>query len=144
MSHLITRRKNAISFLLFGCLIVPLGAHGADIASFSKQPDEWFKSDEGKRVLDNVLTWQNKNGGWWKAYDATKPRPNAKAPQKDERYPAQDQNLSGDVSTFDNKATWSELRLLARAFTLTKVQKYRDAFDRGLEFVFRSQYPNGG
>src|SRR5688500_725799 len=144
MSHLITRRKNTILVVLLGCLIAPSGAYGADIASFSMQSDEWFKSEEGKRVLDNVLTWQNKNGGWWKAYDATKPRPGAKAPQKDERYPAQDQNLSGDVSTFDNKATWSELRLLARAFTLTKEQRYRDAFDRGLEFVFRSQYPNGG
>jgi pectinesterase len=139
------RRKNTIVVILLGWLIAPLCASAADVASFSKQPDEWFRSKEGRRILDNVLTWQNDNGGWWKAYDPTKPRGgDGKAPPRDERYPAQDQNLSGDVSTFDNKATWSELRLLARAFTLTKDKRYEDAFSRGLEFVFVSQYPNGG
>jgi pectinesterase len=145
MSQQITRRKTTILLLMLACLSAPPRATGADITAFAKQPDEWFKSDEGKRVLDNVLTWQTRHGRWWKAYDPTKPNPDAKTPPKrDERYPAQDQNLSGDIGTFDNKATWSELRLLARAVTLTKEQKYRDAFDRGLEFVFRSQYPNGG
>ncbi len=130
MSHPLNRRKDAILFLL-GCLIVPLHAAAADIATFSKQRDEWFRSADGRQILDNVLTWQNKNGGWWKAYDPTKPRSDAKTPQRDERFPAQDQNLTGDIGTFDNKATWSELRLLARAYSLTNEQKYRDAFDAG-------------
>ena len=51
---------------------IPLFASSAladDITKFRDRPDAWFTSDEGKRFLDNVLTWQNKNGGWWKAYD---------------------------------------------------------------------------
>src|SRR5688572_23217965 len=119
MSNKRARPKSTILILLLGCVMAPLCTRAADVASFSKQPDAWFTSDEGKRVLDNILTWQNKHGGWWKAYDATKPRPGAK-PSKDARYPEQDQNLSGEVGTFDNKATWSELRLLARGYTLTK------------------------
>ncbi|MGB7158377.1 MAG: pectate lyase [Tepidisphaeraceae bacterium] len=136
------RRKNAILFLI-GWLAMPLLACAADISSLSKQPDEWFTSDDGKRSLDNVLTWQNGNGGWWKAYDPNSPRKGA-ADKVDPRFPKQDQNLSGQVSTFDNKATWSELRLLARAVRLTNEQKYEDAFDRGLKFTLAAQYPNGG
>src|SRR5688500_11731740 len=59
------------------------------------RPDEWVTSDEGKFVLPNILSWQNKNGGWWKAYDVTKPRP------------AGDAEANKGQSIFDNGATWS-------------------------------------
>jgi pectinesterase len=145
MSLPTARRKNAIQVVLALLLIAPACASAADIGSLSKVPDEWFRSPEGKRVLDNVLSWQNDNGGWWKAYDVNKARAIKDEPAKrDERYPAADQNLSGHVSTFDNKATWSELRLLARAYRITKDEKYREAFSKGLEFAFNAQYPNGG
>ncbi|HEV2294929.1 MAG TPA: pectate lyase [Tepidisphaeraceae bacterium] len=143
MAHELTRRKNTI-VLLLAWLMLPLCASAADISDFAKQPDEWFTSDQGRRVLDNVITWQNPNGGWWKAYDPNQPKPGSAAPKKDARFPAQDQNLSGQVSTFDNKATWSELRLLGRAYTLTKGPKYKEAFDRGIKFVLAAQYDNGG
>ena len=45
-----------------------------DLSKQVSKPDEWFKSPEGRTILDNVVSWQNANGGWWKAYDATKPR----------------------------------------------------------------------
>jgi len=146
MSSKMARRKNAIGVLIALLLLVAsLRARAADIGTLSKQPDEWFRSAEGKRILDNVLTWQNDNGGWWKAYDVKKARVVKDEPAKrDERFPAADQNLSGHVSTFDNKATWSELRLLSRAYRITKDEKYKDAFSKGLEFTFNAQYPNGG
>jgi PelA/Pel-15E family pectate lyase len=47
-------------------------------------------------------------------------------------------------STFDNGATYTEMRLLARAYAATKDEKYKQSFERGLKFIFDSQYPNGG
>jgi len=144
MSPQLARRKSTIAVLLCALTLPCSASRAADISSVSKQPDAWFTSDEGRKVLDNVLTWQNGNGGWWKQYDVAKPRKGGAPERIDPRFPPQDQNLSGQVSTFDNRATWSELRLLARAVTLTKDPKYKEAFDRGVKFVIAAQYPNGG
>jgi PelA/Pel-15E family pectate lyase len=97
---------------------------------------EWFKSDEGKKLADIIVTWQNPEGGWWKDYDAKSPRPADLVRDENDAWQR--------VSTFDNGATYSEIRLLARAYAATKDEKYRHAFDRGLKFVFDAQYPNGG
>jgi PelA/Pel-15E family pectate lyase len=103
-----------------------------DITKYRDRPDEWFTSDEGKFVLSNILSWQNKNGGWWKAYDVTKPRP------------AGDAEANKGQSIFDNGATWSELRVLGRAFRVTQKPEYREAFDKGLAMTLAAQYDNGG
>jgi pectinesterase len=102
------------------------------VHSYRDKPDDWLATDEGTRVLTNILSWQTPAGGWWKSYDAEKAYD-----------PATPREGSGR-GTFDNNATWSELRLLARAFTKTQKPAYRAAFDRGLRFVLDAQYPNGG
>src|SRR5687767_9448082 len=104
-----------------------------------EKPAEWWKSAEGKKLADNIVTWQNPEGGWWKTYDPKIPRP------ADLVRPGP---TGGDdwesASTFDNSATYTEIRLLARAYAATKDDKYKQAFDRGLKFVFDAQYPSGG
>jgi PelA/Pel-15E family pectate lyase len=47
-------------------------------------------------------------------------------------------------TTFDNGATHSQLNYLAQSYTKTKIEKYKDAFIRGIEFVLSAQYENGG
>jgi PelA/Pel-15E family pectate lyase len=129
--------------------LVPALATAApmDLSKLVDRPDDWFKSPDGRKILDNIVTWQNANGGWWKAYDATVPRP-AKLPEITDptnKAPANDRDsVWHRTSTFDNKATYTELRLLARGYRVTQDTKYRDAFDRGIKFVFDAQYPNGG
>lgn len=103
-----------------------------DIDDVADQPDAWYTSDEGRRVLNNVVAWQQPTGGWWKAYDVTQP------------HGPEDRDPQGGLSTFDNKATWSELRVLAKAYTLTEEPTYRDAFTRGLRATLDAQYANGG
>src|SRR5262249_8393494 len=98
------------------------------------QPDAWFTS-EGKAIVDNILTWQNVNGGWWKAYNVEKPDP---------EFAEKNGKKSGHDSGFDNGATYSEMRVLARAYRVTQEAKYKDAFDRGLRFTLDSQFANGG
>jgi PelA/Pel-15E family pectate lyase len=134
--------------LLIGSVAAPVARAAAkvDVSKFLTKPDAWFTSDEGRRMLDNIASWQNANGGWWKGYDATVPRDEnlpltddySKAPPDD------NEAVWRRTSTFDNKATVSELRLLARAFRLTQEPKYRQSFERGIKFVFDAQYPSGG
>src|SRR3954469_7312362 len=99
------------------------------------QPDAWFIG-EGKSLVENVLTWQNKNGGWWKAYDVEK----ANSAAVDEA----GVKKNGSDSGFDNGATYSEMRIVARAYRVTQNARYKKAFDRGLKFMLDAQYPNGG
>ena len=51
-------------------------------------------------------------------------------------------------STFDNDSTYSELRYLAEVAAAggetRRVDAWRQAFLRGLDYVFAAQYPNGG
>src|SRR5690348_11615784 len=124
---------------LFAALLVVSTAAAAprrmEASDQVDRPDEWFTTADGRRIVDNILSWQNANGGWWKAYDASVIRP-AELPE----------DTSGwhRTSTFDNRATYSELRVLARAYRVTQDTKYRDAFLRGMKFVFDAQYRNGG
>jgi PelA/Pel-15E family pectate lyase len=97
--------------------------------------DAWVASDEGKRVADNLLSWQYPSGGWPKNYDASTPKP-ANAGEGDDH--------GAWEGTFDNGGTYSELRLLARAYTAHKKPEYRDAFGRGLKFLLKAQFPSGG
>jgi PelA/Pel-15E family pectate lyase len=105
-----------------------------------EKPAEWWKSDEGKNLADHIVSWQNPEGGWWKQYDPKTPRPAALV----RGGPTGGDDDWQSVSTFDNGATYTEIRLLARAYDATKDDKYKQAFDRGLTFVFDAQYPNGG
>jgi pectinesterase len=108
------------------------------------EPDAFFTSPPGLAIADNVVGWQNPNGGWFKNYDPTQPRP-ANILDDPKSGPAgDDDSVWHRVSTFDNSATYSEMRVLARAYRVLKKDAYRRAFDRGLEYIFESQYPNGG
>src|SRR5205823_4947889 len=109
------------------------------------QPDSWFKSDEGRKIADNVLSWQNANGGWWKNYDINKARPVHVGPGRTDDGAAGDtEDVWHKVSTFDNGATYSEMNILARAYRVTQNEAYKDSFNKGLKYIFAAQYPNGG
>ena len=111
-----------------------------------KKPADWFASPAGKTFADNLVTWQNPEGGWWKQYDPKSPRP-ANVPPANRAGPgaANDQEDAWRTSsTFDNGATYTEMRFLARAYAATREAKYKQSFERGLQFIFDAQYPNGG
>ncbi len=104
-------------------ILLPVAAFAAapklEVGKIAEQPDEWFTSAEGRQIVDNIVTWQNSNGGWWKAYKLTE----ARAPRTDaekDAIPEKDRRSSWErTSTFDNKATHSELRILAKAYRMT-------------------------
>jgi PelA/Pel-15E family pectate lyase len=94
-----------------------------------RQSPDWYKTGDATRLADAVIRRQNADGGWGKNIDPTIP------PTK-----------SGDnaESTIDNGATWTHLMFLARVVTATKEERFRKAFDKGLDYLLAAQYPNGG
>ena len=111
-----------IPILLLACPVMAGSAR-----DYLDKPNTWFNSTEGKKVISNVLSHQDKNGIWPKNINTT-----GKAIQKEIR------------GTFDNSATLNELRLLAHAFQSTKNIKYKNAFLKGLACILKAQYKNGG
>src|SRR5262245_36008401 len=115
--------------LVSAALCAFTGRAAAGPAAYLSKPDAWFASDEGKRVAANILAHQSELGGWPKNTDTTAP---FKGDRKDIK------------PTFDNGATTDELRLLARAYAATGDKAYRAAFEKGLDYLLKAQYPSGG
>lgn len=104
---------------------------------FGFDPDaaaSWYHTDAGKAVLSSILSLQTPSGGWSKRTDMSQPR-----------QPGQQFGVEPNyIPTFDNSATTTQLRVLARAYTATGNPDYAAAFYRGLQLIFQAQYPNGG
>lgn len=106
-----------------------------DVAT--RMPSEWYGSDEAKLVAENVLLAQKEIGGW------EKNKPYHKEFTKSERaHYINDKSEIG--ATFDNSATITELRFLAKVYSNFKDERYKMAFEKGLNYIFISQYENGG
>lgn len=121
----------------------------------SDRPDEWYSRPLQRRAAENIVTFQTPSGGWSKNLDLTsRPRPAGMfyAPNNSSRFLAAadfDVPLNGwsYVGTFDNDATTMPLRFLARVISASGTNDtvaLRASFVRGMEYIFASQYPNGG
>ncbi len=97
---------------------------------FINKPDDWFRSAEGRTVVDNILSFQSPAGSWPKNTDCVS-----------HAYRGDTAEIQG---TFDNAATTDELCLLARAVNATHDERGREAFLRGLDHILAAQYPSGG
>src|SRR5690348_6002357 len=72
---------------------------------YASKSDEWFRSEEGRRITANVLSQQADSGSWPKNFDTSQ-----------EPYRGDRSKIEG---TFDNGATFGELRFVARAYRAT-------------------------
>jgi PelA/Pel-15E family pectate lyase len=106
-------------------------------AKILEQSSEWYGSGEATRIADNVLLFQRDSGGWPKNIDM--------AALLSEREKA---NLAREKatmdSTIDNGATFTQLSFLARVYTRTRNERYGDAFKKGVDYLLKAQYENGG
>lgn len=106
-------------------------------ADAHNKADEWYSSAEALRIADNVVLYQRESGGWPKNIDMGKPfdeseRPTLLAQKKE------------TDSTIDNGATYTQLSFLARVYTKTQQARHRESFLKGLDYLLKAQYPNGG
>lgn len=118
--------------------------------------EDWYRSPEAVRIAEIVVSFQTPAGGWSKNLDLTKqPRQPGqlfalgngfRVTGRDDFDSPRDPGWNY-VGTFDNGATTTQLRFLAkvaRALGGEKGRPYQDALLRGLDYLFAAQYPNGG
>ena len=116
---------------------------------------DWYGGDEARRIADILRSFQTPAGGWSKNTDFTQ---RVRAPGEmfgvengslwlgtNDFDQPQDASWSY-VGTFDNDATTTELRFLAKVISAnaTNSAAWRAAFSRGLDYIFAAQFPNGG
>jgi PelA/Pel-15E family pectate lyase len=121
-----------------------------------EKPTAWYGEAEGRRIADIIVSFQTPAGGWSKNLNMTvHPRAPGEsfAPNNRSRFLGE-----GDfdaphnprwnyVGTFDNDATSTELRYLAKVITAVggdKATPYRASFLHGIDYILAAQYPNGG
>jgi len=93
-------------------------------------------------VADNMLMFQRNYGGWPKhlgnnAIDYKKEYTVA------ERAAITDDSGTNDA-TIDNDATTKEIKYLVKAYKQFNNKKYLDAAERGIRYLLKAQYANGG
>lgn len=103
-----------------------------------EQNKEFFKTDEARRIGEQMILYQRVTGGWPKNINMARTMTDAEKKQV-----AEEKNRTTD-STIDNGATFTQLNFLARLFNETKDKRYREAFQKGIAFLLGGQYENGG
>lgn len=111
-----------------------------------KQAPLWYQTDEAARIADQVLVYQKDNGGWEKNVDIALMLTKAER----EKLVAERSNVT--ETTIDNRTTYPQVAYLAKVITAsllkqsppTNFPKYKDAFNKGLDYLLGSQYENGG
>lgn len=112
------------------------------------RPAAWYASPEARHIADVIASFQTPAGGWSKnmARDGAirlQGQPYVAA----HAHAAPDDVPWNWVGTFDNDATTTELRFLARVAAQAPGavgEAWRASFLRGLDYVLEAQYPNGG
>nr|AAW84070.1 pectate lyase [uncultured bacterium] len=111
-----------------------------------KQKPLWYQTDEAARVADQLLIYQKENGGFEKNVDMA-----LMLTQKEkEELTAKRSDVS--ETTIDNRTTYPQVAYLGRVITASLLKpsppanlpKYKDAFNKGLDYLLASQYENGG
>jgi pectinesterase len=103
----------------------------------TRMPNEWYASDEARKVAETVLFCQQEIGGWAK----NKPYHH---PLTDAARAAVEKSRSGVGATIDNGSTITEMKFLVRMYDQTKEERYYKAFEKGFNYLLAAQYPNGG
>ena len=96
-----------------------------------------YKSTEIISIADNILLYQKDNGGWPKNYDMLAILTPA---QKDSLLKVK--NILN--TTFDNSTTYSQIACLANIYSTTKLERFKAAVLRGIDYILSAQYKNGG
>jgi PelA/Pel-15E family pectate lyase len=101
------------------------------------QKPEFYATEQAIRIADNLLLYQRDSGGWQKNVDM------ASILSEQDKTKLRMSKTRNDA-ILDNGATRSQMRYLAMVYQATRIERFRDAFLKGLDYVLEAQYDNGG
>ena len=98
--------------------------------------DLMYEPTQIVHIAENLLALQNEDGGWPKDVD-----------WQIEIHPDTVRAIKGARSlrsTLDNRSTYTQVAYLAKVYTVTGLVRYRQAAERGLDYIFDLQNASGG
>ena len=102
-----------------------------------KQNGSWYGAAEAIRIADNVLLYQRSVGGWPKNIDMA-------TVLSDSEIETLRRNKQKTDTTIDNGATYTQLTFLARVYRAKELERHKEAFLKGVDYLLKAQYENGG
>jgi PelA/Pel-15E family pectate lyase len=141
--------KKTIEWMVMGWLCffstaVALGAQSekvpAAMMSWKRclsQGSAFYSGAEAIRIADNVLLYQRDTGGWAKGIDMARVLSDGDKALIRSRKNRQD-------SILDNGATHTQLRYLAKVYNASRIERFKQGFLKGVDYLFDAQYDNGG
>ncbi len=111
-----------------------------------RQPPLWYQTDEAARIADQLLIYQKDNGGWEKNIDM------AAMLTSQEKANLATKKSDTNETTIDNSTSYTQTEYLAKIITASLLKssppnsftKYKEAFNKGVDYLLSSQYDNGG
>lgn len=91
---------------------------------------------------ENMLVYQRSIGGWPKAVNMIPV--DYKVNLSDTQRAIIKADSLKDDATIDNNATSREINYLVKSYQTTGNQQYLQAAEKGIEYIFKAQYANGG
>lgn len=114
---------------------------GGDFKLPESDDSNWYSSDEAKSLADTIISYQAPSGGWSKHTGYSKGPRDPGMLWSSQYQPGQKPHY---LCTFDNRSTTEQITFLANVWLATKRDDCRTAAARGLEYILKAQYPNGG
>ena len=150
-------KKTLVMMILVWGFIANMSAADASSMKWSeicsgKMGSEWYGSAEAQQIADVVLYVQKTNGGWMKndqlhklsqsEYQRLLNEKSAHSCLDNEKKALY--NARSEHSCLDNGATTMEMRFLAKVYQKTKAEKYKEAFQKALNMIFKAEKGCGG
>ncbi|WP_339727406.1 pectate lyase [Maribacter stanieri] len=126
-----------IVFSMFSCFISGQQPSRSWKDLVASENEFWFATNEAIGVAENVLLLQKNVGGWAKNI-----QPQNFTNEDILSLIADKKKAVG--ATIDNGATTTEMIFLSKIYKSNKKEKYRTAFLKGLDYLLKAQYDNGG
>lgn len=130
--------KTIVCVMALWVMSMPMFAQSRKNAEIRRQDAEFFKTEEARRIGDQILMYQRCTGGWPKNVDMARPLSDEEIAQ------VKADKARRDDSTTDNNATNIQIEYLARLYKQTGDKRYSNACANGIEYLLNGQYENGG
>ncbi len=123
---------------------IPTIANATKTELAQKATVDKAQNSEDIAIAEKMLIAQRSCGGWAKTIDGKTQPPQYDKPWEDVFTASVKDDVGRNDATIDNNATVREISHLAKVYNETKIEKYKVAAERGIAYLLKMQYKNGG